>query len=68
MLKCSRDGSFGMGCAMFSSSNLFLMASFMNSALLLYPLIPRFDDLVYFFHDFFWESYGCVFVRISFFS
>ena len=30
-----------MGCAVFSSSNLFLMASFMNSALLLYPLIPR---------------------------
>jgi len=30
-----------MGCGMFSSSNLFLMASFMNSDLLLYPLIPR---------------------------
>ncbi len=30
-----------MGCEVFSSSNLFLMASFMNSALLLYPLMPR---------------------------
>ena len=30
-----------MDCAVFSSSNLFLIASFMNSALLLYPLMPR---------------------------
>ena len=41
-LKCSRGGtSFGVDCAMFSSSNLFRVASFKNSDLLLYPLVPR---------------------------
>lgn len=39
-LKCSRRGSLGVGCMLPSSSNLFLMASFMNSALLLYPRTP----------------------------